>query len=46
VVAKTDYVTPPNTITKAKTAHGESFNSEGRIAIIWLRPDIDMTGSK
>ena len=37
-VAKTGYVTPSGTITKAATAHGEEFFSDGRILIIWLRP--------
>jgi len=36
-VVKTDYVTPKDTITKAKTAHGEEFFSDGRIRIVWLR---------
>ncbi len=37
-VVKTDYITPKDTITKAKTAHGEEFFSDGRILIAWLRP--------
>lgn len=37
-VMKTGYVSPKDTITKAKTAHGEEFFSDGRILIIWLRP--------
>lgn len=37
-VVKTEYVTPKDTITKAKTAHGEEFFSDGRIIVIWLRP--------
>lgn len=38
-VAKIDYMTPADTITKAKTAHGEEFFSDGRIIIITLLPD-------
>ena len=37
-VVKTSYVSPKDTITKATTAHGEEFFSDGRILIIWLRP--------
>ena len=37
-VVKTDFVTPKDTITKAKTAHGEEFFTDGRIVIVWLRP--------
>ncbi len=37
-VVKTDYITPKDTITKAKTAHGEEFFTDGRILIAWLRP--------
>ena len=37
-VVKTDYVTPKDTITKAKTATGAEFFSDGRIVIVWLRP--------
>jgi hypothetical protein len=37
-VVKTDYITPKDTITKAKTATGEEFSSDGRIRIVWLRP--------
>ncbi|MEJ5367578.1 MAG: LssY C-terminal domain-containing protein [Bryobacteraceae bacterium] len=38
-VVKTVYVTPKNTITKAKTAHGQEYFSDGRILVIYLRPD-------
>jgi hypothetical protein len=38
-VARLDYMTPKNTITKAKTAHGEEFHSDGRTLIIYLMPD-------
>jgi hypothetical protein len=37
-VVKTGYVAPKDTITKAKTATGEEFSSDGRIGIVWLRP--------
>jgi hypothetical protein len=37
-VVRTSYVTPKDTITKAKTAHGEEFFTDGRIVIVWLRP--------
>jgi hypothetical protein len=37
-VVKMDYISPKDTITKAKTAHGEEFFSDGRIVIVWLRP--------
>jgi hypothetical protein len=36
--AKVGYVTPKDTVLKAKTAHGEEFFTDGRVAIIWLRP--------
>ena len=45
-VVKTDYVTPKDTITKAKTAHGEDFFSDGRILIVWLRPAAASSASK
>lgn len=38
-VVKTEYVTPKNTVTKAKTAHGQEYFSDGRILVIYLRPD-------
>ncbi|MGQ9917282.1 MAG: LssY C-terminal domain-containing protein, partial [Bryobacteraceae bacterium] len=38
-VVKTEYVTPKNTVTKAKTAHGQEYFSDGRILVIFLRPD-------
>ena len=36
---KLDYMTPSNPLTKAKTAHGEEFTSDGRTLLIYLRPD-------
>jgi hypothetical protein len=38
-VLKVDYITPKDTITKAKTAHGEEFSSDGRILIIYLNEE-------
>ncbi|MBI4893997.1 MAG: LssY C-terminal domain-containing protein [Acidobacteria bacterium] len=38
-VVKTAYVTPPDTITTAKTAHGQEFSSDGRILVIYLKPE-------
>lgn len=38
-VVKTTYVSPKNTVTKAKTAHGQEYFSDGRILVIYLRPD-------
>jgi hypothetical protein len=37
-VIKSDYHTPKDTITKANTAHGQEFFSDGRILLIYLRP--------
>jgi hypothetical protein len=41
MVAKVDYLTPADPVTKAKTAHGEEFTSDGRTVIIYLQPDTD-----
>lgn len=38
-VVKLEYVTPKDTVTKAKTAHGEEFHSDGRILVIYLKPE-------
>ncbi len=38
-VVRTEYVTPKNTVTRAKTAHGQEYFSDGRILVIYLRPD-------
>jgi hypothetical protein len=46
LVARTAYVTPSNPVTKAKTATGEEFSSDGRILIVWLRPDSPAATSK
>ncbi|MEZ5351593.1 MAG: LssY C-terminal domain-containing protein [Bryobacteraceae bacterium] len=40
-VAKLDYMTPANTITTAKTAHGEEFHSDGRTLVIYLMPQAE-----
>ena len=39
MVVKVDYLTPADPITKARTAHGQEFSSDGRTAIIYLTPD-------
>lgn len=38
LVAKVDHMTAADPITKAKTAHGEEFHSDGRTVIIYLLP--------
>lgn len=38
-VVKLAYVTPKDTVTTAKTAHGEEFHSDGRILVIYLKPE-------
>jgi hypothetical protein len=38
-VVKLDYFSPKDTITKAKTAHGQEFKSDGRVLLIYLKPD-------
>ncbi len=38
-VAKLDYITPSSPLTKAKTAHGQEFHSDGRTLIIYMKPD-------
>lgn len=45
LVAKVEYLTPGKPVTKAKTAHGEEFYSDGRVAIIYLLPDTHAAGS-
>jgi len=39
LVVKTEYMTPQDPVTTAKTAHGEEFHSDGRTLIIYLLPD-------
>ena len=39
MTAKLDYLKPKDTITTAKTAHGEEFTTDGRTLIIYLNPD-------
>jgi hypothetical protein len=38
-VVKTDFITPKDALTKAKTAHGEEFYSDGRILVVYLKPE-------
>ena len=38
-VALLDYMTRKDPVTKAKTAHGEEFNSDGRTLIVYLKGD-------
>ncbi len=39
LVAKLEHMTVSNPVTKAKTAHGEEFYSDGRTLVIYLLPD-------
>jgi hypothetical protein len=39
MVAKTGYLTPKDPVTQAKTAHGQSFSSDGRTLIVYLNID-------
>ena len=39
MVIKTDYITPTNPVTTAKTATGEEFSSDGRTLLVYLTPD-------
>ncbi len=41
LVANTVYMTPSNPVKEAKTAHGETFTSDGRTLVIILTPDIN-----
>ena len=38
-VALLDYMTPKKTVREAKTAHGQTFVSDGRTLIIYMTPD-------
>ncbi len=38
-VVKVEYMTPSNPVTEAKTAHGESFHSDGRTVLLYLSPE-------
>jgi len=42
LVAKMQYMTPANPVTEAKTAHGESYHSDGRTLVIYLKPEINI----
>lgn len=39
-VVKTAYMSPANPVTKAMTAHGQEFTSDGRTLLIWLNPEM------
>jgi hypothetical protein len=39
IVAKVDYMAATNPVKEAKTAHGESFHSDGRTVVIYLQDD-------
>jgi LssY C-terminus len=43
-VAKLEYMTAKGAITKAKTAHGEEFYSDGRTLIVYLIPETATAG--
>ncbi len=38
-VARRSYMTPAHPVTEAKTAHGETFYSDGRVLLLNLKPD-------
>lgn len=38
-IVRSEYVTPKDTVTRAKTAHGQEFFSDGRILVLYMRPD-------
>ena len=39
MVVKTDYITPTDPITSARTATGSGFTSDGRTLLVYLTPD-------
>ncbi len=42
-IVLTEYMTAKNPIKEAKTAHGQAFHSDGRHAILYMKPDtLDM----
>jgi hypothetical protein len=45
MVVKTDYITPADPITKARTATGEEFTSDGRTLLIYLSGDSNNSAS-
>ncbi len=45
LVVKTDYMTPADPITTARTAHGEEFHSDGRTLLVYLAPDAPASAS-
>jgi hypothetical protein len=38
MIAKTEYLTPKDPVTEAKTAHGGEFRSDGRTLILYFHP--------
>lgn len=45
MVAKSEYMTTAKTITKARTAHGEEFTTDGRTLIVYFPPDAPKSGT-
>jgi hypothetical protein len=46
MVLKLEYVTPADTVKKAKTAHGEEFFSDGRCLVIYLEGGSNLNVAK
>ena len=40
MVVKTDYITPTDPVTSAKTATGSGFTSDGRTVLVYLSDDV------
>ncbi len=38
-IVKSSYVTPKDTVTRARTAHGQEFVSDGRILLLYMKPE-------
>jgi hypothetical protein len=36
-----EYITPKDPITRANTAHGQEFTSDGRTLVIYMKPDVN-----
>ncbi|MBS1835231.1 MAG: LssY C-terminal domain-containing protein [Acidobacteria bacterium] len=45
-VISTGYMTFTDPVTEAKTAHGGSFHSDGRTAIVYFAPDVNDTSDR
>lgn len=45
-VLKLDYMTPKETVKEAKTAHGETFFSDGRTLVVYFKADTDDLSKK